>query len=343
MRGRGGKTGGRRRASSADGRRRSGLRPVSSAAITRERARRRGERARVHPPPLRRHAHGTAQTDISEWFAMAQEDIRVMRMCHRGRHYGAAAYHCQQALEKIVKFAVAKYGLMDDPAELNHDILRRLLKKWVAEAPPRQGWAADAIRRSSELVNEIGRSSRSIGGRRGAIQDGNTPTVRDWLWADSLGMPVSNQVLDEFRAKINIPPESVLKEFLTRHFTNKAKNRILRTVRKVAEENGKEAAIQAAYQVCVRTMWKEFQRQYKPHAGHKQLSGEEAEACLLLWVQANLDTLLKVIPHEEYGRYPGMWHGKSRTRWYNEKSDVLLGLEESVYKAFYELYRMIKY
>lgn len=295
-------------------------------------------------PPPRKHARSTAQAaSIREWFMMAQTDIRVMRLCHQNGHYGAAAYHCQQALEKIVKFAVAKYGLMDDPTELNHDILLRLFKKWVSTAPPRHGWAANAIRESFELLREFSRGSRSSGGRRRAATGGGTPTARDCLWADSLGMPISNQVLDEFRSKIKAPPENTLGEFLGHHFTNKTKNRILKAVRKATKESGKEAAITAIYHVCIAIIWKEFQRQYKPHAGRKRLSREEAEACLLLWVQANLSTLLKIIPHEEYGRYPGMWNGRPRAWWYREKSDVLLELEESVYRAFYELYRMIKY
>lgn len=300
------------------------------------------KQAGVHPPPPRRHARNAAQATVAcEWFAAAQEDIRVMRLCHQNRHYGAAAYHCQQALEKIVKFAVVKYGLMDDPAELNHDVLRRLFKKWVDAAPPRQGWSANAIRESFELLKEVSRSSRSTSRLRGAAPGGE-PTVRDYLWADSLGLPISRRVLDEFRSRISAPPESILKEFLTHYFTKKASNRILKAVRGAMKENGKEGAIQAAHYACVAIVWEEFQRRYKPHAGRKRLSRQEAEACLLLWVEANLDTLIKVIPHEEYGRYPGTWDGKPRAFWYSEKSDVLLELEESAYKAFYELHRMIR-
>ena len=317
--------------------------PSYPTVVPHGKGRGRAGRAAGVPPPLRRDAGSAAQAaGACEWFAVAQEDIRVMRLCHRNERYGAAAYHCQQALEKIVKFAVAKYGLMDDPAELNHDVLRRLFKKWVDVSPPRRGWPASAIREGFELLKEIGRSSRSTSRLRGAAPGGE-PTTRDYLWADSLDLPISKRVLDEFRSRISAPPESILKEFLTHYFTKKARNKILKAVRVATKEGGKEAAIQAAHYACATIVWREFQRLYKPHAGRKRLSRKEAEACLLLWVQANLDTLVKVIPHEEYGRYPGTWSGRSRAKWYSEKSDVLLELEESARAAFYELYRMIKY
>ena len=281
--------------------------------------------------------------DAHEWLEIAQQDIEVMRLCHKNGHYGAAAYHCQQALEKIVKFAVAKYGLMDDPAELNHDILRRLLKKWAKENPPGEGWPADAIRESCMLLDKVSTSSRSAGkGGSSALGD-DTPTVRDCLWADSLDMPVSNPTLDEFHARIRPPPVSLLRKFLVRHFPKKVVRKILKKVRKKMAKNDKDDAIQEAYHACATILWEEFQRMHKPHAGHKQLDREKAEACLLLWVQANLYTLLKVIPHEEYGRYPGTWSGRSRSKYYTEKSAALLGLEESVCKAFWELHRMIRY
>ena len=281
--------------------------------------------------------------DAHEWLEIAQQDIEVMQLCHKNGHYGAAAYHCQQALEKIVKFAVAKYGLVDDPAELNHDILRRLLKKWAKEDPPGEGWPADAIRESHMLLDKVGTSSRSAGKGGNSASGDDTPTVRDCLWADSLGMPVSNPTLDEFHARINPPPISLLRKFLVRYFPKKVGKKILKKVRKKMAKNDKDAAIREAYHACATILWEGFQRMHKPHAGHKRLDREKAEACLLLWVQANLYTLLKVIPHEEYGRYPGTWSGKSRSKCYSEKSDVLLKLEESVCEAFWELHRMIRY
>ena len=46
------------------------------------------------PPPTRRHACNAAQaTVVCEWFATAQEDVGVMRLCHRNRHTAADTAH----------------------------------------------------------------------------------------------------------------------------------------------------------------------------------------------------------------------------------------------------------
>lgn len=293
---------------------------------------------------LRRPSHtGTQVNGTGEWFAIALQDLKTMQLCFKAGHFGASAYHCQQALEKLVKFVVGKYHLLDDPANLNHDILRGLIQKWRNEAPAQHGWSAGAIKACSKLLNELAKSSRSHAKQASRSGTDISLSIRDCLWAESLGIPVPDSLLLEFYATIEPPSLQMLAEFLEPRFPKKIRNRIMRMVKNAMCENEEGTVIMAACQACNVTIWRAFQRQYKPHAGRKRMAPETAEACLLLWLLANLDTLLKVIPHEEYGRYPGTLHGKSRTWWYNERLDDLEALEESTRRAFYELYRMIKY
>ena len=46
-----------------------------------------------------------AWTEAASWFAKAEQDIRTARLCllDSGDLIGVAAYHCQQAAEKLVK------------------------------------------------------------------------------------------------------------------------------------------------------------------------------------------------------------------------------------------------
>lgn len=295
-------------------------------------------------PAARRPSRAAARAEgTDEWFTIALQDLKATRLCFDAGHLGVSAYHCQQALEKIVKFAVAKYRLLDDPASLNHDILRGLVQKWRKEATAQHDWSAGEIKACFMMLDEFAKSSRSRARQAGGAGTDSFPSVKDCLWAESLGVEVHNPKLAEFQAMIEPPSLRSLAKFLESRFPRKIGNRVLRMVKGAMGAIEEGAAAVAACQACNVCIWRAFQRQYKPHAGRKRLAPETAEMCLQLWLLANLDTLLKVIPHEEYGRYPGTLCGKSRTRWYNERSDDLQVLVESACKAFYELYKMIKY
>lgn len=313
------------------------------AADARRSARRRLVLAGVRPTARRPSRAATRAEGTDEWITIALQDLKAMRLCFNAGYLGASAYHCQQALEKLVKFAVAKYRLLDDPGSLDHDILRGLVKKWSKEAPAQHDWSAGSVTACFTMLNELAKSSRSYAKQAGRTGTDLPPSVRDCMWAESLGVEVPNPKLAKFYAMIEPPSLRSLAKFLDSRFPRKIGNRVLRMVKGAMGAIEEGAAVVSACQACNVCIWRAFQRQYKPHAGRKRLAPETAEACLLLWLLANLDTLLKVIPHEEYGRYPGTLCGKSRTRWYVERSDDLRALLESACRAFYELYRMIKY
>ena len=282
--------------------------------------------------------------DAHEWFETAQQDIKVMQLCHESGYYGAAAYHCQQALEKIVKFAVVKYGLLDNPADMNHEVVLGLVLEWRKEAPmQKHPWARGALELACRLLRAFSKSSRDASGRGDTARDGSAPSPKDALWAASLGKEVTSPELSELLSRIRHPPVRLLEGAFAPHLSRNDVNEILEGMRDSVKKGDESSAIITACTKSAASYWKMFQKDHKPRAGRKWLDQETAKKCLLLWLVANIDTLLKAAPHAEYGRYPGTLCGKPRARWYAENQDSLLKLEESASRAFYELYGMIKY
>lgn len=294
-------------------------------------------------PPHGRPCPAPQAGGAREWLEIAQRDIKVMRLCHKNGHYGAAAYHCQQALEKIVKFAVVKYSLLDNPADLNHDVVLGLLLKWKEAPTPEHPWARGALELACKLLRAFAKSSRNAGGRGDAARDGGAPSPKDALWAASLGKSVYSPKLCRMSGGMKAPPKCLLEEALAPHLPKKTVKEALEGMQNHMKKGEEALAIIAAYTKIAIPLWEKFQKAHKPRAGRKRLDQEAAQRCLLLWLLANLDTLLKAAPHEEYGRYPGTLCGKPRAEWYAENPGRLLELEESASGAFCELHSMIKY
>ncbi|WP_109450404.1 HEPN domain-containing protein [Azospirillum sp. TSH64] len=47
---------------------------------------------------------------VTAWLAVVDEDIRAIRACLVGSAVKSAAYHCQQAAEKLVKAVLVSFG-----------------------------------------------------------------------------------------------------------------------------------------------------------------------------------------------------------------------------------------
>ncbi len=290
-----------------------------------------------------RGQHAAQAPSAREWLEIARQDIKGMEVCCRNRLYGASAYHCQQALEKIVKFAVVKYDLSDKPVDLlNHDVIKGLLKQWKESLPVEEAWAKGALELALKLLVALGKSPRWTGRRSVTDKGGDIPSPKDALWAESLGVPLDSPKLTEMSGETSMPPMSLLEKFYARHLPKEAKD-IVADVVGAEKKGGRESAILTAYLKPSKLLWAKFKKTNKPHAGHKRLDKKTAEECLFLWILANLDTLLKVTPHEEYGRYPGVLCKKSRTQWYSEHKDAFITLKGSARRAFDELSKMIKY
>ena len=192
-----------------------------------------------------------------------------------------------------------------------------------------------------ELLQEFRKSSRGTKGESGSAQDGGGVSPRDALWADSLGVSLTSPKLVEQMEKAKPPPMSLLKGFAAQHLPKEYKG-IVEDLRESVKKNDKNSAVLAASHKLPGLLWEKFQRAHEPHARRKQFDKKTAKKCLLLWLLANLDTFLKVIPHVEYGRYPGVVCKKSRTVWYSERRDALRALEKSACGAFDSLCAMIE-
>lgn len=59
------------------------------------------------------------EKDWRQWIAIAEQDLRVARLCLREGEMAPAAYHCQQVAEKLVKALLTQVG---EPFRRTHDL-----------------------------------------------------------------------------------------------------------------------------------------------------------------------------------------------------------------------------
>jgi HEPN domain-containing protein len=83
------------------------------------------------------------RAEIGEWLAIAEEDAAAARLCLASDEplLGIAAYHCQQAAEKVLKAAVIVRG---KPFRRTHDLDE--LATQVTETWPAMGALAGPLR-----------------------------------------------------------------------------------------------------------------------------------------------------------------------------------------------------
>jgi len=112
---------------------------------------------------------------VAYWVELAEEDLAIARDLHRSAHYLAAAYHCQQALEKMLKALVQQR--QDDPPPRTHNLqeLAELVGAWQSMSRTQRG----KLRR----VDECGVEARY-------------PTVED-APLTVVNQALSQQVLDD--------------------------------------------------------------------------------------------------------------------------------------------------
>jgi len=60
-----------------------------------------------------------SEDELREWLRIAQQDLLAARQLHEGRLYQAACFHCQQAVEKVLK---AYLRWKDHEAPKIHDL-----------------------------------------------------------------------------------------------------------------------------------------------------------------------------------------------------------------------------
>jgi HEPN domain-containing protein len=67
------------------------------------------------------------ETDLQEWLKYAEEDFASAQILFDGGRYATCAYHCQQALEKVLKaWIVSRTGTTPPHTHNFRDLLARI-------------------------------------------------------------------------------------------------------------------------------------------------------------------------------------------------------------------------
>lgn len=246
------------------------------------------------------------QATANDWWRAARADLKGMEICYKKELYGLSAYHCQQALEKAVKAAVIYHNIPVDPKTLGHNILYKMFEKMISEIP--------IDKEHKEYNHKIVQLLKSVGQNvqfeTDAVTVDNNTLTKDFFWGQSMGIEVANKDLEEFLEKI---------EKLTADATNKSSLPLLSFMSKWGQSiqsNNFEELIE-----------------YISNDPKLKFKISKPELRLWNWALCNILTILMIIPHEEYGRYPGTVNGKQREEWYRRNCINLAELESYVRRA----------
>jgi HEPN domain-containing protein len=119
---------------------------------------------------------------VTEWIAKAYGDVRVAQRENALGSKGstdAVTFHCQQAIEKLLKGLLAKSGT--EPPHI-HDLPQ--LSRLVREIDPRWDWSIDELRFLS-----FGAVQSRYPGTTASLQDSNEAfalTLRMWIAISAL-------------------------------------------------------------------------------------------------------------------------------------------------------------
>jgi HEPN domain-containing protein len=128
---------------------------------------------------------GSNQDDAAQWeearrwFAIAEQDLRVVRLCLQARPpaSAAAAYHCQQSAEKLIKgllvAAAVPFRKVHDLDELADQAVRYYpnLLQYMDFCRPLSRWGSVFRYPTLGDVAEIGPSVEEIGGAAGQLEE----------------------------------------------------------------------------------------------------------------------------------------------------------------------------
>ena len=290
-----------------------------------------GRGGKSHIPT--RILRGVERDEVAnEWRRSVKDDIMAMKLCYRNKMYGLSAYHCQQALEKAVKFVAVKYEIIDNPRKFDHDVLlqtfRILNKKY--STPKLQVYNKKII----SVLCKI-KYGEKFDKNKNAKND--EISMRDAVWADSLGVHATHQDLKNFIAKMLEETPEHLEDFLTilrKKFLKKSK-------KQTSAKNFSQMAVLGTAPQDNAMKYKSMYQIINHLCSNMPRTKQTAEIILFIWIALNAKTILKIAPHEEYGRYPGTLWAKTRRQYYRKKSVKLYVLEKEVCQAISNLYKMI--
>lgn len=260
--------------------------------------------------------------DPNDWWESSEADLKAMDACYNKKLYGVSAYHCQQALEKAIKSAALSYNLRINPKKLGHDILLSLFMRMVKglTTQKKKGLtteAQDAYFRRVIVILKAVSGNVQIDVDRKTVD--NIMSAMDFFWGHSLKIKVKNKKFKKFVIETN--------EYML------------------------DAMNETAW-VSISNVWKcgpnmkpeDFNKliDYMYRIIGQKLKIKKPELRILCWSLPHIITILKIIPHEEYGRYPGSLHGITREKLYRHKRKALRELELDVKNAINDLNKNVR-
>ena len=156
-----------------------------------------------------------------------------------------------------------------------------------------------------KLLESVGRNVQLDSNNN--MDSTNVPT-KDFFWGQSIGIKVHNEDLEKFLKGAQEPMLNAVNERLPRLLD-------LATLGRHMDPDDFNKFIEYA------------------HNDLPQLKIDKPDLRIWYWLFFYLTIILKITPHEEYGRYPGTMYGKKREDWYRRQHKQLENLECEVVHA----------
>lgn len=247
-----------------------------------------------------------SRTEANYWWRATRADLKAMEICYKKKLYGISAYHCQQALEKAVKSAIIYHRIPVDTKALGHNVLHKMFDKMIPEMsiPEEQ---KEYNQKVLKLLKSVGQNVQFE-----TNQDtmGDNVTTKDFFWGQSLGINFPNKNLEEFLEETDPSMVDAVTKFPPPLLVLTAK------VGQSMTSDDFDGLID-----------------YALNNLKLKIKISKPELRLWYWALINIITILKITPHEEYGRYPGIVRGKQREEWYHRNCKNLGKLESDVRRA----------
>lgn len=294
--------------------------------------------------------------DLDSLFKQQSErDLKSAHIMYTEQDYGNAVFLCQQAMEKAFKYAMMKYKLVAKDKESLKDLThkpvvgflkklesqnRKLVpknktEKLVKSVPEKFSPQIQKLFKeiSEEPLSNVDWWKISLGAR---LDDEKERTARCYF---ENGLDKLIHILQEIKNEIlqtNAGQDNRITKMLgeahdgLRTYRAEVKNRL-------SEKTLKEFSNETQQQIdCFlnRLLW-------ECYTGKKKNDKEQIGFFRIgLWLFIHNFTLLKITPHEEFGRYPEKINNKSTFIHYKKNKKELKSLIDDVEKAVKSLHSL---
>lgn len=264
------------------------------------------------------------------YYIQAVLDLNAMKILYDKNNYGNSAYHCQQFSEKMIKCIMHKYGLetkkLHNISNILIEIIEKEVRKITSEIP-----IIDYIETSKRIIKKIEEKNTNL----------------NW-WKKSLGIEKTKN--DKYFYKI-LKTETTSKtikhiEYI-KQYVKQSKQIYIERNRQSIQKHIDEFEVDFNYiKKCLDVSDFSFNILDELFCYNKRLSillgrtllcnpdkdnKRIVDLLVLLgWIVSFSIPLLKIYPHEVYGRYTERIDGESTLKWYNKHHLELHELEKEI-------------